>query len=210
LAYTVTFPTTERCPEPEEVAGWLTELGEPIEPEGPHTLQLRALPVRLVIIPEDRSFKAHIDITTTAPLVRLVDLLFELSMRAGTEVRLAGFGALTRPSLWLRLAEEQDRHRLARAMRLAEEQGKKEEVVRGMWAVLAAASPGRDVRWDAARKRIVELKEVGGPDGVPLEEASWHVEDPASGDVIAIPVEGPLHLIAWRWLSAAHPGLTDL
>jgi hypothetical protein len=210
LAYTVTFPSAGPCPDPTEVEAWLTELGEPFEEEGPHTLQLRALPVRLVVIPEDKGFQAHIDVTTGAPLVRLVDLLFALSMRAGTDVRLAGFGALTRPSLWLHLAEEQDRHRLARAIELAEEQGKKETVVRGMWAVLAAASPGRDVRWDAARKRIVELKEVGVPDGVTVEEASWHVEDPTAGDVIAIPVEGSLHLIAWRWLSAAHPALTEL
>lgn len=209
MAYTVTFPTAGPWPEPEEVEGWLTQQGEPFEREGPNSLQLRALPVRLVVIPKERGFQAHIEVTLTAPLVRLVDLIFELSVRGGTDVRLAGTGEATRASLWLRLADEQDRLRLARAIKLAQEQGKKEEVVRGLWTVLDAMVPARDVRWDAARERVVELKEIDQPGGISLEDAAFLVEDPAPGDVVTVEVPGQLHVIAWRWLSEAFPGLTD-
>jgi hypothetical protein len=210
LAFTVTFPAAPRCPASDEIAAWLTTQGEPFEEEGPHTLQLRALPVRIVIVSEERGFQAHIDVTTSVPLVRLVELIFELSNRAGTDVRLAGAGQVTRAGLWLRLADEQDRRRVARALERAREQGKGEEVVRGLWAVLAAACPERDVRWDVSRERVVELKEVGAPGGIPLEEAAFHMEEASAGDVVAVEIGEHLHLVAWRWLSEAHPGLSDL
>jgi len=153
--------------------------------------------------------QAHVDVTTTTPLVRLVDLLFDLSNRAATDVRLAGVGKVDRGALWLRLADEQDRRRIAKALVQASEQGKRDEVVRGLWGVLAAACPGRDVRWDAGREHIVELKEVGGPSGMAAEEAAFLLEDPETGDVAAIELHEDLHLVAWRWLSEAHPGLAD-
>jgi len=209
LAFTVTFPAAPRCPGADEVAAWLTQQGEPFEQEGPHTLQLRPLPVRIVIVSEERGFQAHIDVTTSVPLVRLVELIFELSNRAGTDVRLAGTGQVTRAALWLRLADEQDRRRVARALELAREQTRGEEVVRGLWAVLAAACPDRDVRWDATRQRVVELEEVGASGGISLEEAAFHVEDPQPGDVVAVQIDEHLHLVAWRWVSEAHPNLVD-
>lgn len=209
MAYTVTFPVTGRCPPIEDVGAWVTERGEPFDQEGPHTLQLRALPVRIVVNPDADQFQAHVDITASAPLARLVDLLFALSNRAGTDVRLAGVGPVGRPALWLRLADEQDRRRIAKAVALADEQGRKDEVVRGLWSVIQAAAPGRDIRWDAGRERIVELKEVGGADGISMEEAAWHVEDPGPGDVVALRVDGHPHVVAWRWLSQAHPRLTE-
>jgi hypothetical protein len=209
MAWTVTFPTAGRSPEPEEVEGWVTQLGEPFERDGPNSLLLRALPVRLVVIPKEHGFQAHIDVTLTAPLVRLVDLIFTLSVRAGADVRLAGTGEATRSSLWLRLADEQDRQRLARAIQLAQEQGKKDEVVRGLWSVLGAIVPDRDVRWDVARSRVVELKEVDQPGGISLEDAAFLVENPSPGDVVTVPVEGHPHVVAWRWLSEAFPGLSD-
>ena len=209
MAWTVTFPTAGPCPEPDEVQGWLTEQGEPFERDGPNSIQLRALPLRLVVVPKEHGFQAHIDVTLTAPLVRLVDLIFSLSVLAGADVRLAGSGEATRSSLWLRLADEQDRLRVARAVELAQEQGKKDEVVRGLWSVLDAVAPGRDVRWDAARARVVELKEVDQPGGISLEDAAFLVEDPKPGDVVTIPLEGHPHVVAWRWLSEAFPGLVD-
>ncbi len=209
MAYTVTFRSGGTCPAPEEVESWLTEQGEPFEREGPHTIQLRALPVRLVIIREEQGFQGHIEVTVSAALVRLVDLIFELSMRAGADVRLAGAGELTRASLWLRLADEQDRLRIARAIARAEEQGKKDEVVRGLWSVIDALSPNRDVRWDATREQVVELKEVDQPGGITLEEAAFHTENPVAGDVVAVDFPGHLHLVAWRWMAEAFPNLTD-
>ncbi len=209
LAFTVTFPAAPRCPAPDELAAWLTQLGEPYDVEGPHTLQLKALPLRMVVMPDGPGFQAHLDVTTAVPLVRLVDLLFELSNRAATDVRLAGVGQVTRAALWLRLADEQDRLRIARALHEADEQGKKEEIVRALWGVISASCPNRDVRWDAGRGRIVELLEVGAPDGVSIEDAAFHLEEPKPGDVVALPVKEHLHLVGWRWLSEAHPGLSD-
>lgn len=208
MAYTFTFPSTARQPSPEEVAGWLTERGEAFEAEGPYSLALRGLPVRLVVVP-DEPMQAHVDVTPTTPLVRLVDLLFELSNRAATDVRLAGVGKIDRAALWLRMADDQDRARIARALARADEMGKRDDVVRGLWAVLAAANPGRDVRWDAGREHIVELREVGGPTGLPAEEAAFLLEDPETGDVACLECHENLHIVAWRWLSEAHPGLTD-
>lgn len=208
MAFTFTFPATARQPAPEEVAAWFTEHGEAFEAEGPYSLALRGLPVRVIAVPGE-PLQAHVDVTTTTPLVRVVDLLFELSNRAATDVRLAGVGKVDRASLWLRLADEQDRLRIARALVHAAEQGRRDEVVRGLWGVLAAACPGRDIRWDAGREHIVELKEVGGPTGMPVEEAAFLLEDPETGDVAVVEVHDDLHLVAWRWLSEAHPGLAD-
>lgn len=208
MAYTVTLRTAGPSPSLEEVAEWLTEQGEPFEREGPHTLRLRALPVR-VVVPPDGGTQVHIDVTPSAPLVRMVDQIYRMSMRAGADVCLTGHGALSRAALWLSLADEQDRRRLSAAFAAAEEQGKRDEVVKRLWGVIGELAPGKDVRWDAARGRIVELKEVGVPEGIPLEEAQWHDADVSLGDVVPVPVEEPLHIVAYRWLSEAHPGLIE-
>jgi len=98
VAFTFTFPATARQPSPEEVAAWFTEQGEAFEAEGPHSLLLRGLPVRVIAVPGE-ALQAHVDVTTTTPLVRLVDLLFDLSNRAATDVRLAGVGKVDRLGL---------------------------------------------------------------------------------------------------------------
>ena len=167
------------------------------------------LPVRLVVSPDDASMQAQIEVTANAPLVRLVDLMFSLSIKAGADVRLAGEGAVTRAELWMRLTDEQDRIRIAEALRRASERGSAEEVLNRLWAVLAMLAPGRDIRWDAAHERIVELREVGEPGGISLEEAAWHQSDASMGDVIPVPVRGYLHMLAWRWFSEAYPGLAE-
>jgi hypothetical protein len=191
------------------VAVWLTDQGEPFDTEASHTFALGALPLRLVMSPDQDAMQAWIEVTADAPLVRMVELLFALSVRAGADVRLAGAGEVTRASLWLRLADEQDRVRLAEAFRRAEDRGNREDALQRLWPILAAFSPGRDLRWDAAKERIVEMVEVGGPCGISIAEASWIVETPKPGDVVPQPVEGHFHILAWRWLSDAHPGLAE-
>jgi hypothetical protein len=207
MAFTLTFPTNAPLPAAEDVAAWLTEQGEPFDLEGPTTLALRALPVRLLLGAD--SLQGWLEVTSTAPLVRLVDLLFALSVLAGADVHLAGSGQMTRPRLWLRLADEQDRQRIAEAMARADEHGNREDVGQRLWAVLSAIWPGRDLRWDASRSHIVELVEVAEPGGISVEEASWLVEGAAAGDVVARPIGDYLHIIAWRWLSEAYPGLAE-
>lgn len=209
MAFAVSFPTTGPCPSPDELASWLKERGEPFEVEGPDTVQLRALPVRFVLTPGQHALQAQIDVTSTTPLSRLVDLLFAVSVRAGADVRLTGEGEMTRPALWMHLADEQDRLRIAESLQRAAEHGTREEVTKRLWAIVASLRPGCDDRWDADRQRIVQLLEVGEPDGISLEEARWHVDDPKPGDVIPVPVRGFLHILAWRWLSETYPGIAE-
>ncbi|TNE86858.1 MAG: hypothetical protein EP330_19810 [Deltaproteobacteria bacterium] len=206
MAFTALFRTRGPVPPPDDVADWCVQLGEAFDRESSDTIQLRALPVRVVVL-ED-SMKASLEIDARVPLERLVDFLFEVSSRAGSDVHLAGEGAMTRPQMWMRLADEQDRQRIVGALDRAEEHGNSLEVVRRLWGVLAATRPGMDIRWDNVRKTIVALKEVDEPGGISLAEASWLVEDITVGDVIAVPVAGYLHILAWRWLSEAYPHLT--
>ncbi len=128
-------------------------------------------------------------------------------MRAGADVRLVGHGAVTRSLLWMLLADEQDRLRITGALQRAEEHGHRDEVYKRMWGVLSTLRTGHDDRWDTASERVVECVEVG--DGISLEEAAWHTEDPKSGDQIRIPVAGFLHCLVWRWLSEAYPGIAE-
>ncbi|MCO4747130.1 MAG: hypothetical protein KC912_20200 [Proteobacteria bacterium] len=207
MAFTVLFRTRGPVPNPDLVADWCVQLGEAFDRESGDTLQLRALPVRLVVL--DDSMNASVDVGPRVPLERLVDTLFELSTRSGSDVHLAGEGQMTRPQLWMRLADEQDRMRIVAALDRAEDHGNSLEVVRRLWGVLAATRPGMDIRWDNVRKTIVALKEVDEPGGISLAEASWLVEDITVGDVIAVPVAGYLHILAWRWLSEAYPHLTS-
>ncbi len=206
MAFTVIFPSTAPPPAVDAVEEWLTEAGEAWEPEGAHGLALRALPMRLVLDPE-QPMLAHIQVTADVPLERLVNLLFALSVRSGSDVCLAGTGELSRADLWLRLAEDQDRQRMAGALERANERGNA-EVHHRLWALLSASRPGRDLRWDVERRQVVELLEVGA-DAPGVEAARWHAEDPKEGDVVAVPVADGVHTLAWRWLSEAYPGLTE-
>ena len=209
MAFTVTFPTSGPVPDPEQVSEWLRERGEPFGCPQPSCLQLRALDVQIDIAPDNGSMKILLDVTSTMDLTRVVDLVFELSILAGADVRLTGVGEVSRGALWLRLADEQDRVRIGEALHRAEIQGNREEVGTRLWQVVAATRPGKDDRWDATSERIVELKEVGAPDGISLADAAWHTDDPEPGDVIAVPIEGSVHTLAWRWLSEAYPGLAE-
>jgi len=190
------------------VAAWFRVRGEPIEAVG-STLHLRAIALRVEIAPDHGSMKAHLDVSSQLDLTRAVDLVFELSILAGADVRLTGIGEVTRGALWLRLADEQDRVRIGEALERASIHGNREEVGKRLWQVVAALRNGHDDRWDVAAARIVELREVGATDGISVEDAAWHVEDPQPGDVIAVQVPGSVHTLAWRWLSEAYPGLAE-
>lgn len=209
MAFTVTFPTSGPMPEPDVIADWLRERGEPFSCPAPSCLQLRAIDLRIDIAPDQDSMKVLIDVTSTVSLTRVVDLVFELSIRVGADVRLTGQGEVTRGSLWMRLADEQDRIRIGEALQRAEIHGNREEVGKRLWQVVAAIRPGKDDRWDVNRQQIVELMEIGAPDGISLADAAWHTDEPEAGDVIAVGIEGVVHTLAWRWLSEAYPGLAE-
>lgn len=209
VAFTVTFPTSGPAPQPQDVAGWLTEQGEAFEREGPTTLRCKALPLRLVADSDAGWLQGYIELERATPITRLVDLLFELSLRTQGDVRLAGVGAVSRPELWLALAEDQARLRLARALERSLERSNAHEIHQRLWGVVGALKPGRDVRWDARRACIVEVLEVDAPDGISVEDAAWHAEDPAPGDGVGVPLTGQVHMLAWAWLSDAFPGLAE-
>ena len=209
MAFTVLLQTVGPVPPRTDLAEWLIEQGEPYTEEGPQTLALRGLPVRLVIEQEEGVIQAQLEITPTLPLMRLIDLLFDLSVVAGADVRLAGMGDVSRPTLWMRLADEQDRQRIQTAILRSVEYGNQEEVLRRLWSVLAVIQPGVDIRWRAEHASIVFMKEVGADGGISIEEAAWHSTAPTLGDLIAIPVVTYQHSLAWRWLSEAYPGLQE-
>lgn len=205
MAFTLSFPTSGPIPGPKDLAAWLTAQGEPFEQEGTGVLQLRALPMRLVHTGTD--IQAQVDVTPTVPLSRMNRLLFDLSMRLGADVRLVGVGEVNRPELWLRLANEQDRMRIAAALDKAAHHNNRDEILRAFWSILGSLGPGRDLRWDTRRDCIVDVQEVGAADGITLEDARWHDANVSTGDTVSVPMGGDLHILAWRWLSEAWPSL---
>lgn len=206
MAFTITFTATEH-PTVEAVQEWLTEEGEPFELVGPSSLQLRALPVQIVTS-ADAPLQARLEINTTVPLQRLIDLLFAISIKSGTDVSLAGKGDVSRPELWLLLADDQDRQRIDYALQAASDRGNS-AVARRLWALLSALEIDKDLRWNAKSACVVELKEVGAEGGLTIEEANWLSEDPHHGDVISVPTTTNHHILAWRWLKEAYPGLIE-
>ena len=207
MAFTVTLHTGGALPPMESLTSWLTEQGEPYDIEGPQHLGFLGLPIRLNIANDESVIRVQIDVAPQVPLMRLVDLLFDLSVVAGADVNLAGTGPVNRPALWMLLADEQDRQRVAEALTSSKEYGNHEEVVRRLWSVLNVLQPGHDIRWSIEQSRIVEMKEVGAEGGISIEEASWHAPDAQLGQLVAVQVSGYLHSSAWRWLSEAYPGL---
>lgn len=209
MAYTVSFPHRGDAPNIDDVATWLTENGEPFTQQGAESLQLRAVPITIVVR-ETGTTRAHMEISADVKLDRMVEVLYNFALHIGADVHLSDAGKITRGELWLRLADEQDRHRVAEALERADSMGKKAGISRALWGVLAAVVPGRDVRWDAKRACVVELLEVGDANGISHEEACWHCEDPQMGDIVARPLEqGYPHITLWRWLSESHPSLTN-
>ena len=148
MAFTVTFPTARPLCAVDELAEWLTDRGEPFQAD-PQGITLRALPMRFVVGAEQESLQCQIDVTSSMPVTRMIDVIFDVSVRAGADVHLAGAGQLSRAFLWMRMADEQDRVRLAESLFRAESSSNRDEIVRRLWGVLAAARIGHDDRWDA-------------------------------------------------------------
>ena len=211
MAFTITFPTSGPCPDRTLVSGWLSDRGEPFEAEGTGTIALRAMAVRFVVSPDQDALQAHLEVTAAVPLSRMVDMLFGISVEAGADVRLAGSGEITKAALWMVLADEQDRIRIAETLERAKDHGNIDAIMKRMWAVVSALRPHCDDRWDAQRQRIVRLREIGGTDGLSIEEAQWHAEDPQVGDVVPVPVDRAIHIhsLTWRWLSEAYPSIAQ-
>jgi hypothetical protein len=206
VAFTVTFPTSQPVCSVAELSEWLTDRGEPFvaDDEG---ITLRAFPMRFVAGADQASLQCQLEVSPTMPASRVIDVVFDVSVRAGADVHLVGVGPVTRASLWMQVADEQDRVRLAEALMRAEHSSNRDEILRRLWGVLAAARLGHDDRWDATRERVVELLEVG--EGISVEQAAWHATGPKMGDVVSVPVKGMLHCLAWRWLSEAYPGIAE-
>jgi hypothetical protein len=204
LPRTLLFTTVGPLPSPSELQAWLTDQGEPFAQEGEHTTVLRALPLRLVVNTE--GLRAEVELTEEVPLSRLVRVIFDLALRVGAEVRTANAGAVNRADLWVRLADEQDRLRIASALAHAEQRGQRDEVLTALWPVLCALGHGQDLRWDTARRSIVEVRDqrraIERGEHDPLTE-----DEPTPVTSIATPVQGELHMLAWRWLAEAFPSL---
>jgi len=206
MAFTVTFPTSRPLCTVDELSAWMTDRGEPFAADE-NGLTLRAIPMRFVAAPDQAALQCQIEVTEMMPVQRMVDVVFDVSVQAGADVHLVGEGQASRAFLWMRLADEQDRVRLASSLSRAESSNNRDEILRRLWGILAAARFGHDDRWDAGQQRVVELLEVG--EGISLDDAAWHADDPEAGDVVSVPVKGMLHCLAWRWLSEAYPGIAE-
>ncbi len=199
MALTVTLHTAGELPSPEAIARWLTGHGEPFEAED-DGIALRALPLRIAVR-DARTLTVAVDLRPDTAVARAVDLIYDLSVVAGADVRL-GDADLTRAALWLRLADEQDRLRIRRALEVAAERGVADDVSRKLWAVIAALHPGIDARWSTDLGAIVEIDDA---EGVLLQADA----DTDSAALVPRRLHGAPHLLAWRWLSEAWPSLTD-
>lgn len=196
MPFTLTFPSRGEQPSPDELTGWLTDHGEPFEADPPRIV-LRALPVALM--PGPFGIEATVNPGVDTPLTRLVGLMSDLSVRVGGDVHLVGRGSLTRHELWLHLADDQDRKRIAAA--LARAGDRQDEVARGLWSLLGASGRGEQLRWDLGREAIVAIHEL--PDDEPTQP-----EGEALPTEAITPGSG-LYLLAWRWLSDAWPRLVE-
>lgn len=201
MSFSLSFPTAATPPSLAELAAWLEEEGEAWASEDGEALVLRALPLRL--LHTGSGLRGEVEVGLTTPLSRLVRVLFALSSRVGADVRVVGVGLVDRAALWLRLADEQDRLRLAAALARVDEHPQRDEILRGLWSLLAVAAPGRDARWDALRERVVELHDSGD-----LTDPGF-VRVTSEPPLPPVPLDPPIHLLAWRWLGEAWPALAD-
>lgn len=203
MGFTVTFPTNREAPIRSVITDWLRQRGEPFAEDDQASIRLRAMDLVLHLGDE---LRARLDVSSLMDLTRVVDLVFELSILVGADVCLEG-ETVRRGHFWMQLADEQDRLRIKEALERAEIHGRREEVAQRLWQIVSAVRPGHDDRWDAHNHRIVELMEIG--DGVSLAMARLHMEDPQEGELVGIPIEASMHVLAWRWLSEAYPGLAE-
>lgn len=193
--------TAGELPSLQAIERWLTERGEPFELHD-EALGLRALPLT-VALPDPHHLRTEVELRCDTPVARTVDLVFDLSVLAGADVSIEG-DDVTRASLWLRLADEQDRLKIAAALDLARERGCADDVLRRLWAVLNSLYPQGDVRWSAELNAVVRLDEGGAPTGVVLGDP-----DLDAATLVPRRVSGAPHLLAWRWLSEAWPSLVE-
>ncbi len=197
MPFTLTFPTTAAVPDLDTLEAWLTEQGEPFLRDAPTVVSLRALPLRLVR-GADGALHGQVQVEPTTPLSRLVRVAFDLSVHLRADVVLTERATetlgtrVTRPGLWLALADEQDRLRIAAALQAAEQHASRDDVLTAFWTLLGALAPGRDLRWDATAARVMEIREG--------DERSDDRRD-------ARPAPRYVHTVAWRWLSEAWPHL---
>ncbi len=182
---TLTLTSRLALPSVTGVAAWLTDSGEPVVVDD-RRIVLRALGAFLVH--EGSQLVAHIDLAASTPVVRLVDLLFDLSSHIGSDLHDAAGTTVTRPTVWFQLAAEQDRIRVGSALARSLEHGVRQVMVQRLWALGASLFPDRDVRWDVTSARFVEV--VG------------------EGPVLrSLPDDRAANLLAWRYLSEAWPGV---
>jgi hypothetical protein len=151
VAFTFSFPWVTDA-QPDGLQAWLVGQGEPFELEG-HELRLRALPVQLTA--NGDALLATVDLSAQVRLPRLVGLLFELALWLGTDLQLDG-RPIDRATAWLRLADDQDRMRIAQAIDRAGP--RTDEVLAGLWLVLRALGRHHDLRWDPRSRAIVEIR----------------------------------------------------
>jgi hypothetical protein len=204
VAQTLQFTTVGPLPTASELEAWLTEQGEPFVSEQLHVITLRALPLTLSFTQE--GLRGEVCLHEDVPLTRLVRLLFDLALRVGGELRLTEVGVVDRAGLWVRLADEQDRHRIVAALRRADQHGQREDVLTSLWSLLCTLGHGQDLRWDPVLESIVAVRDVLRTrelDGL----GDVTEDDPTPVGSIAVPVQSEMHMLAWRWLSEAHPSL---
>jgi len=203
MSFLFTFPRATRDDDdaPEDLEAWLTGQGEPFEPDDVAGLRLRALPV--VLTSDVEGLRAEVDPSPQVPLPRLIGLLFDLALWLGTDMHL-GQLPIDRAVAWLRLADEQDRNRIAQAISRAGP--RTDEVLTGLWRVLRALGRNHDLRWDPTALAIVEVRIWSDGEEITAAEAT---EETDPGALITFRVHDGLHIFAWRWLAETWPALTN-
>jgi hypothetical protein len=205
VAFTLTFVSTEKPPTIDVLAEWLAERGEPFVAEDGDEVALLAVPVRFRSAADGHSLQAEVDVAPNVSLTRLVDTVHDVSLRSGADLDLAGTGVVTRAQLWILLADEQDRLRIATALRTARQSAVADDVHRRLWAMIASIRPGHDDRWDTLTERVVEVQEAAP--GVAQDGAQSPPSPADGGPTLQVPVGGFVHCLVWRWLSEAYPRL---
>jgi hypothetical protein len=205
MDFTIRFPTGGPQTDQDALVGWLKERGEPCDAS---EVQVSLLALPVVFLWDEGTLRATLQLTPNLALSRLVDLVFAVSLHVGGDTMLEGVGPVSRPELWLLLADEQDRLRIGSALERSRQLGNSNDVMRHLWSVVHTLRRGKDDRWDAARERIVEVVEVG-EEGLSVPEARRVNPDVADGDEVSLPVQGYVHTLAWRWFAETYPSIAE-